>query len=56
MEVGNMEDINNMALKDFNNLLKYLSRRNKIREGKPVPLKESQKEMIKITKEKNKKE
>ena len=44
-----------MSLKDFAGLLKFADRRQKIRNNKPVALKESQKEMIRITKEKEKK-
>jgi len=50
MEVGNIEDINNMSMKDFNNLNRYLEKREKIRTNKPVPLSDSEKEMIKRSK------
>ena len=50
MEVGNIEDINNMSMKDFNNLNRYLEKRERTREHKPVPLTDSEKEMIKRTK------
>ena len=50
MEVGNIEDINNMSMKDFNNLNRYLEKREKIRTNKPVPLSDSEKEMIRRTK------
>jgi len=52
MQVGNMGDINSMKLKDFYGLMKHLKRRNNIQKGEPVPLRSSQKEMIRITKEK----
>ena len=54
MEVGNMEDINNMSIKDFYNLNKFLNRREKMRTHKPVELKQSQKDMIQATKERDK--
>ena len=47
-----MEDINKMTLKDFNNLNEYLKIKDKIGKNQPIPLKKSQKEMIKRTKEK----
>ena len=50
MEVGNLEDINNMSMKDFNNLNRYLEKREKIRTNKPISLSDSEKEMIKRTK------
>ena len=46
-----MADINNMSMKDFHHLLKFLKRRENMREGKPVELKQSQKDMIKKAKE-----
>jgi len=46
-----MKDINDMSLKDFNNLNRYLARRERIRDNKTVPLRDSQKEMIKRAKE-----
>ena len=49
-----MKDINNMSLNDFNNVFKYISRKNKERKGEIVPLKESNKNMIKRRKERNK--
>lgn len=45
-----------MSLIDFYGLLDFSKRRSDKREGKAVPLKESQKEMIRIAKEKKKKE
>ena len=45
-----MYDINNMTLKDFNGLLRYLDLENKIRKNQPIPLKQSQKDMIKRAK------
>jgi hypothetical protein len=45
-----MEDINNMSMKDFNGLMKYVTIRERKRSGKPVPLRDSQKEMIKRAK------
>jgi len=50
MEVGNLEDINNMSMKDFNNLNRYLEKREKIRTNKPISLSDSEKEMIKRSK------
>jgi len=50
MEVGNIEDINNMSMKDFNNLNRYLEKREKIRTNKPISLSDSEKEMIRRTK------
>ena len=52
MEVGNMQDINNMTMKDFNNLMCYLKFKEDKDSGKAVPLKQSQKDMIKKAKEK----
>jgi len=51
-----MEDINNMSLTDFYGILRFSKKRQDKREGKPIPLKESQKEMIRRTREKNRKE
>lgn len=45
-----MEDINNMSLKDFYGLNWYMNKIENMRSGKPIPLKESQKEMIKRAK------
>ena len=56
LECGNMEDINNMSLTDFYGILRFSKKRQDKREGKPIPLKESQKEMIRRTREKNRKE
>jgi len=50
-----MQDINDMQLKDYYNLLKYLDKREKIKTHQPIKLKQSQIDMIKKTKEKNKK-
>lgn len=50
MEVGNMEDINKMSLLEFNNLLNYLEKKEKIRKHEPIPLRDSEKEMIKKAK------
>ena len=44
---GNMGDINNMSLKDFYGILDFLKRQDDKKSGKPVKLRESQKEMIK---------
>ena len=52
VEVGNMKDINDMSMKDFINLCKYLEYKNKKDSGGIVPLKKSQKEMIEVTKAK----
>jgi len=49
-----MEDINNMTMKDYYGLCEYLELREKMRDNKPIPLKESQREMIKRTKLKEK--
>jgi len=49
-----MQDINSMTIKDLNNLLSYLRRREKINSGQPIGLTDSQLEMIKRTKEGNK--
>ena len=46
-----MSDVNNMSMKDFTNLLKHLERKNRMKTGKPVKLKQSQKDMIKKAKE-----
>jgi len=54
LEVGNMYDINNMNIKDFNNLFEYISRKDKIKNKQPVPLRESNKRMIQATKDKRK--
>ena len=54
MQVGNMQDINNMNLKEFYSLLDYLKTKNDKQSGKAVPLKQSQKDMIKKAKEKKK--
>ena len=54
LEVGNMEDLNNMDIIDFNRLNKYIKRRNAQRNGKPIELKDSNKEMIRRAKERNK--
>ena len=56
MQVGNMYDINHMKFKDFLNLLDYVEYRDKKQSGKPVPIKESQKDMIKRLKERDVKE
>jgi len=55
LKVGNMKDINNMDIKDFNNIFEYSNRIETSRSGKPVPLRESNKRMIQATKEKRKK-
>ena len=54
MEVGNIDDINNMSMKDFTNLSRYVDRKHKIETGKPIPLRESNKNMIKMAKMRNK--
>lgn len=48
-----MQDINNMNLKDFDNLFKFIDRRNRIKTHKPVPLRDSDREMIKAFKDRN---
>ena len=54
LEVGNMEDINNMSLKDFGTVLEFAERRANKNSSKPVPLRESNKRMIEATKQKRK--
>jgi len=54
LEVGNMYDINNMSLKDFNNLYEYIERREKMGKHEPVKLRESNKRMIEARKAKEK--
>jgi len=49
-----MKDINNMTIKDFNGLLRYLDYEDKKMKHQPIPLKESQKDMITKFKEKEK--
>ena len=51
LEVGNIEDINNMSLNEFNGIIQFTNRRKNIHDGKPVKLKQSQKDMIKRAKE-----
>jgi len=46
-----MEDINNMSIEEFNNLMRYLERRERIRKNQIVPLRDKNKEMIKRAKE-----
>jgi hypothetical protein len=56
LNVGNMYDINNMSMTDFNNLNEYLERSNKMKSGQPVKLRESNKRMIEARKLKEKKQ
>lgn len=53
MQTGGMEDINNMGMDDFHHLMEYLDRKSKIEEGKPVRLRESNREMIRRAKVRN---
>jgi len=46
-----MEDINKMAIKDFNGVMRYLELKNKKQTGQMIPLPDSSKEMIKRAKE-----
>jgi len=46
-----MKDINKMSMKDFDGMMVYLKNKKNIDERKPIPLKQSQKDMIKRTKE-----
>ena len=41
-----MQDINNMSLRDFNSLYKYIDRREKKRNHEPTELRESNRRMI----------
>ena len=50
-----MKDINDMSLKDFNNLNHYLNIQNRKSSGKIVPLKQSQRDMIEDAKRRIKK-
>jgi len=54
LECGNMEDINNMDINDFFGILAFAKKRQDKIEGKQIPLKDSQREMIKRTKERSK--
>jgi len=49
-----MEDINNMDINDFNRLNDFIEKRNKLQKGEPIGLKDSNREMIKRAKERNK--
>jgi len=49
-----MGDINNMRLKDFYGVLDFFNNRQKRKTGKPVELKQSQKDMIKRVRENDK--
>lgn len=55
LQVGNMQDINNMSLSDFNHLYEYVERRDKINKHEPVKLRESNRRMIQATKNKKRK-
>ena len=39
-------DINNMSMRDFNNLNKYLERKEKIRKHQPVDLSDKDKDSV----------
>ncbi len=52
MEVGNMEDLNNMLVQDFNGIMRYLDEKNKKQNKGFIPLPDSSKEMIKRAREK----
>ena len=54
LKVGNMYDINSMDIKDFDNLYKYIERKEKINRNEPVPLRESNRRMIEARKNKEK--
>jgi len=52
LEVGNMEDINNMDIVDFTRLNRFIEKRNRVMSGKSIPLKDSNREMIRRAKAK----
>jgi len=54
IQLGNLQDINIMSMKDFNNLHKYLKMKKMMNDGQPIPLKQSQKDMIKRAQERMK--
>jgi hypothetical protein len=52
LQTGNMEDINSMDIHEFNNLYKYVERRDKMQKKEPVALRQSNIDMINRTKNK----
>lgn len=54
METGNMDDINRMSMKDYYGLMRYLKYRDKKIKGEKLPLKDSQREMIRRAQEREK--
>lgn len=53
LEVGNMKDINDMSIDEFNHLYEFIDRREKIRKHQPIPLRDSNKRMIDAYKKKH---